>query len=125
MFEPRGGNFSWPVVGAAMFATLKLARKLHDRHPSYRIPDFGDKYLSTNLWSVGVIGWRWKSNNSPFRPDEDPGADQGKPIEQSREIDKTKAPPFVRGSSERKFPPYIHAYSGIHDRFISVLQAHF
>src|SRR5882724_5121804 len=40
--------------GAAMFATLKLARKLHDATLVTVFPDFGDKYLSTNLW----VGWR-------------------------------------------------------------------
>jgi cysteine synthase len=40
--------------GAAMFATLKTARKLHDGTLVTVFPDFGDKYLSTNLW----VGWR-------------------------------------------------------------------
>ena len=40
--------------GAAMFATLKLARKLRDATLVTVFPDFGDKYLSTNLW----VGWR-------------------------------------------------------------------
>jgi cysteine synthase B len=40
--------------GAAMFAALKIARKLRSGTLVTIFPDFGDKYLSTNLW----IGWR-------------------------------------------------------------------
>jgi cysteine synthase B len=40
--------------GAALFATLKLARKLRAVTLVTVFPDFGDKYLSTNLW----VGWR-------------------------------------------------------------------
>jgi cysteine synthase B len=40
--------------GAALYATLKLARKLKAGTLVTIFPDFGDKYLSTNLW----IGWR-------------------------------------------------------------------
>jgi S-sulfo-L-cysteine synthase (O-acetyl-L-serine-dependent) len=40
--------------GAAMFATLKIARKLHSGVLVTIFPDFGDKYLSTSLW----VGWR-------------------------------------------------------------------
>jgi cysteine synthase B len=40
--------------GAAMYATLKLARKLREGTVVTLFPDFGDKYLSTNLW----VGWR-------------------------------------------------------------------
>jgi S-sulfo-L-cysteine synthase (O-acetyl-L-serine-dependent) len=40
--------------GAAMFATLKIARKLRSGILVTVFPDFGDKYLSTNLW----VGWR-------------------------------------------------------------------
>ena len=40
--------------GAAMFATLKIARKLRSGTLVTVFPDFGDKYLSTNLW----VGWR-------------------------------------------------------------------
>jgi cysteine synthase B len=40
--------------GAAMFAALKLARKLGAGTVVTVFPDFGDKYLSTNLW----VGWR-------------------------------------------------------------------
>jgi cysteine synthase B len=40
--------------GAALFATLKLARKLKAGTLVTVFPDFGDKYLSTNLW----VGWR-------------------------------------------------------------------
>jgi len=41
-------------AGAAMFAALKLARKLRSGTIVTIFPDFGDKYLSTNLW----VGWR-------------------------------------------------------------------
>jgi cysteine synthase B len=40
--------------GAAMFAALKLARKLDRGSVVTVFPDFGDKYLTTNLW----VGWR-------------------------------------------------------------------
>ena len=40
--------------GAAMFAALKVARKLRSGILVVVFPDFGDKYLSTNLW----VGWR-------------------------------------------------------------------
>jgi cysteine synthase B len=40
--------------GAAMNATLKIARKLDSGTLVTIFPDFGDKYLSTNLW----VGWR-------------------------------------------------------------------
>lgn len=40
--------------GAALYATLKLARKLRAGTVVTVFPDFGDKYLSTNLW----VGWR-------------------------------------------------------------------
>ena len=40
--------------GAAMLATLKVARKLRSGTLVTIFPDFGDKYLSTNLW----VGWR-------------------------------------------------------------------
>ncbi len=40
--------------GAAMHATLQIARKLRSGTLVTVFPDFGDKYLSTNLW----IGWR-------------------------------------------------------------------
>ncbi len=40
--------------GAALFATLKLSRKLRAATLVTVFPDFGDKYLSTNLW----VGWR-------------------------------------------------------------------
>jgi cysteine synthase B len=40
--------------GAAMFAALKLARKLRAGIIVTIFPDFGDKYLTTNLW----VGWR-------------------------------------------------------------------
>ena len=40
--------------GAVMFAALKIARKLRSGTLVTIFPDFGDKYLSTNLW----IGWR-------------------------------------------------------------------
>jgi cysteine synthase B len=40
--------------GAAMSVTLKIARKLTSGTLVTIFPDFGDKYLSTNLW----VGWR-------------------------------------------------------------------
>ena len=40
--------------GAAMHASLQVARKLRSGTLVVVFPDFGDKYLSTNLW----IGWR-------------------------------------------------------------------
>ena len=40
--------------GAAIFAAIKLARKLRSGTIVTIFPDFGDKYLSTNLW----VGWR-------------------------------------------------------------------
>jgi cysteine synthase B len=40
--------------GAAMFAALKIARKLRTGTIVTIFPDFGDKYLTTNLW----VGWR-------------------------------------------------------------------
>jgi len=39
--------------GAAMLAAIKVAKTLHDGCVVTIFPDFGDKYLSTNLW----IGW--------------------------------------------------------------------
>ena len=43
--------------GAAMIAALKLARSLREGCVVTVFPDFGDKYLSTNLW----IGWQeWR-----------------------------------------------------------------
>jgi S-sulfo-L-cysteine synthase (O-acetyl-L-serine-dependent) len=40
--------------GAAIFAALKVARKLRSGTIVTIFPDFGDKYLTTNLW----VGWR-------------------------------------------------------------------
>ena len=40
--------------GAALFAALKIARKLRSGTIVAIFPDFGDKYLTTNLW----VGWR-------------------------------------------------------------------
>jgi cysteine synthase B len=40
--------------GAAMFAVLTIARQLQSGTIVTIFPDFGDKYLSTNLW----VGWR-------------------------------------------------------------------
>jgi cysteine synthase B len=43
--------------GAAMVAALKVARELREGCIVTVFPDFGDKYLSTNLW----IGWQeWR-----------------------------------------------------------------
>ena len=41
-------------AGAAMFAALKIARRLPAGTLVVIFPDFGDKYLTTNLW----VGWR-------------------------------------------------------------------
>ncbi len=48
--------------GAALWATLKVARELDEGVVVTLFPDFGDKYLSTNLW-VG-----WKEFNQRQRP---------------------------------------------------------
>jgi S-sulfo-L-cysteine synthase (O-acetyl-L-serine-dependent) len=40
--------------GAAMHATMQIARKLRTGVLVTVFPDFGDKYLTTNLW----VGWR-------------------------------------------------------------------
>jgi cysteine synthase B len=40
--------------GAAMFASIKIARRLRAGTIVTIFPDFGDKYLTTNLW----VGWR-------------------------------------------------------------------
>ncbi len=40
--------------GAAMHMTLRIARKLRSGILVTIFPDFGDKYLTTNLW----VGWR-------------------------------------------------------------------
>jgi len=41
-------------AGAALWATLKVARELDEGTVVTLFPDFGDKYLSTNLW----VGWK-------------------------------------------------------------------
>jgi S-sulfo-L-cysteine synthase (O-acetyl-L-serine-dependent) len=48
--------------GAALWAALKVARELEEGVVVTVFPDFGDKYLSTNLW-VG-----WKEFNQRQRP---------------------------------------------------------
>jgi len=40
--------------GAAMYASMKIARRLRSATIVTIFPDFGDKYLTTNLW----VGWR-------------------------------------------------------------------
>ena len=40
--------------GAALFASIKIARQLRSGVIVTIFPDFGDKYLTTNLW----VGWR-------------------------------------------------------------------
>lgn len=40
--------------GAALFVSIKIARKLRTGTIVTIFPDFGDKYLTTNLW----VGWR-------------------------------------------------------------------
>jgi len=43
--------------GAAMIAALKVASEIREGCIVIIFPDFGDKYLSTNLW----IGWQeWR-----------------------------------------------------------------
>jgi cysteine synthase B len=42
--------------GAAMYAALQIARRLRAGTLVTIFPDFGDKYLTTNLW----VGWRDK-----------------------------------------------------------------
>jgi len=42
------------MTGAALFAAIKLARRIRSGTIVTVFPDFGDKYLSTNLW----VGWR-------------------------------------------------------------------
>jgi hypothetical protein len=43
--------------GAALLAAMRLARTLREGTIVTIFPDFGDKYLSTNLW----IGWQqWR-----------------------------------------------------------------
>ena len=52
--------WGWASIGsgkAATVAALKLARSLRQGTIVTVFPDFGDKYLSTNLW----IGWQeWR-----------------------------------------------------------------
>ncbi len=51
--------------GAAMIASLKLAQSLTDARIVTIFPDFGDKYLSTNLW----IGWQeWHRKRTAVNP---------------------------------------------------------
>ena len=40
--------------GAALWASLKVAREIDSGVVVTLFPDFGDKYLSTNLW----VGWK-------------------------------------------------------------------
>ncbi len=48
--------------GAAMLAAIKVARSLKEGCVVTIFPDFGDKYLSTNLW----IGWQaWRRERLP------------------------------------------------------------
>lgn len=44
--------------GAAMHVTLELAKKLKSGTLVTLFPDFGDKYLTTNLW----LGWRERTS---------------------------------------------------------------
>jgi S-sulfo-L-cysteine synthase (O-acetyl-L-serine-dependent) len=44
-------------AGAAMLASLRVARTLREGTIVTIFPDFGDKYLSTNLW-IGWQAWR-------------------------------------------------------------------
>jgi S-sulfo-L-cysteine synthase (O-acetyl-L-serine-dependent) len=49
--------------GAAMHATLQVARRLRWGTLVTIFPDFGDKYLSTNLW----VGWRERMPTGDLR----------------------------------------------------------
>jgi cysteine synthase B len=49
--------------GAAMHAALHVARRLRWGAVVTIFPDFGDKYLSTNLW----VGWRERMPSGDFR----------------------------------------------------------
>ena len=49
--------------GAAMHATLQVARRLRWGTLVTVFPDFGDKYLSTNLW----VGWRERMPTGDLR----------------------------------------------------------
>jgi cysteine synthase B len=49
--------------GAAMYATLQVARRLRWGTLVTVFPDFGDKYLSTNLW----VGWRERMPTGDLR----------------------------------------------------------
>jgi len=51
--------------GAVMLATLRLARELREGLIVGLFPDFGDRYLSTNLW----IGWQ---KLGPAQPEPSP-----------------------------------------------------
>ncbi|MGH7248781.1 MAG: hypothetical protein ACREH9_11800, partial [Pseudomonadota bacterium] len=47
--------------GAAMIAAIKVAQSIREGCVVTIFPDFGDKYLSTNLW----IGWQeWHRKRS-------------------------------------------------------------
>ena len=47
--------------GAAMLAAVKVARELREGVIVVLFPDFGDRYLSTNLW----IGWQKLGSAEP------------------------------------------------------------
>jgi cysteine synthase B len=52
--------------GAAMVAALRVARQLKQGFVVTLFPDFGDRYLSTNLW----VGWqRWRREDFTRRLD--------------------------------------------------------
>jgi cysteine synthase len=49
--------------GAAMHVALQIAKRLRWGTVVTVFPDFGDKYLTTNLW----VGWREKMPSSDLQ----------------------------------------------------------
>jgi hypothetical protein len=64
--------------GAALLAAMKLARTLREGTVVTIFPDFGDKYLSTNLW-IGWQQWRqeqWRERLAKMVAEIPPGISQ-------------------------------------------------
>src|SRR3989442_6037832 len=57
----EGGRRLGPSSGAAQVAALEVARGLREGTVVVLFPDFGDRYLSTNLW----IGWGKLGGTTP------------------------------------------------------------
>lgn len=56
----RAGLVVGQSSGAALFAALEVAREIDEGVIVVIFPDFGDRYLSTNLW----VGWsEWRNRN--------------------------------------------------------------